>query len=76
MTLPRYVLIIDALALLAVALGYLLAFRPRLFRRGPPRPREADPARMIMLIAGVMLMAFALAMAILFTIFSLDTATA
>ena len=70
MTLSASTLIVDALALLAAAAGFAIAFRQNwvrgLVRRlsgGAPRaPRERakgeDPVHYAMIIAGVMLMAF------------------
>lgn len=83
--LSTYALIVDALALLGVAAGFCLAFRQswvrrtarRLSRRDPPsRPPGAqgeDPVQYAMVIAGVMLMAFAFLMAAFTTIYELMT---
>ncbi len=85
--LSTYALIVDGLALLALAAGFCLAFRQswlrrtarRLSRRDPlrphpPRPDGEDPVHYAMVIAGVMLMAFAILMAAFTTFFALLTA--
>jgi ABC-type Fe3+ transport system permease subunit len=86
--LSTYALIVDALALLALVAGFCLAFRQRwlrrtarrLSRRNPsapprrPRPDGEDPVQYAMIIAGVMLMAFAILMAAFTTFYELMTA--
>lgn len=87
MSLPLSVLLVDLAALLAVAAGFLLAFRQRTARRWlrrlfaprradppPARPRDRDPAHYAMIIAGVMLMAFGVLMALFTTAYELMTA--
>ena len=83
--LSPYALIVDALALLGLAAGFCLAFRQswlrrtarRLSRRGPParppRGEGEDPVQYAMVIAGVMLMAFAVLMAAFTTMYELMT---
>ena len=84
--LSPYALIVDALALLALAAGFCLAFRQtwlrrtvrRLSRRDPsarpPLDEREDPVQYAMVIAGVMLMAFAILMAAFTTFYELMTA--
>jgi drug/metabolite transporter (DMT)-like permease len=85
--LSPYALIVDALALLGLVAGFCLAFRQswvrrtarRLSRRDPARGRRSrgegeDPVQYAMVIAGVMLMAFAVLMAAFTTIYELMTA--
>jgi drug/metabolite transporter (DMT)-like permease len=82
--LSPYALIVDALALLALVAGFCLAFRQswvrraarRMSRRPPPAPRPEgeDPVQYAMVIAGVMLMAFAVLMAAFTTFYELMTA--
>ncbi len=87
--LSPYALIVDALALLALVAGFCLAFRQswvrrtarRLSRRDPaasrrPRAEGEDPVQYAMVIAGVMLMAFAVLMAAFTTFYELMTAPA
>lgn len=85
--LSTYALIVDGLALLALAAGFCLAFRQawvrrtvrRLSRRNPSAARRVrasgeDPLQYAMVIAGVMLMAFAILMAAFTTFYELMTA--
>jgi drug/metabolite transporter (DMT)-like permease len=85
--LSTYALIVDGFALLALAAGFCLAFRQswirrtgrRLSRGDPARPRRPraqgeDPVQYAMVIAGVMLMAFAVLMAAFTTAYELMTA--
>ena len=86
--LSPYALIVDALAFLALVAGFCLAFRQswvrrtarRLSRRDPStRPTRAegeDPVQYAMVIAGVMLMAFAILMAAFTTFYELMTVPA
>jgi drug/metabolite transporter (DMT)-like permease len=84
--LSPYALIVDALALLALVAGFCLAFRQtwvrrtarRLSRRGrsikPSLGEGEDPVQYAMVIAGVMLMAFAILMAAFTTFYDLIAA--
>ena len=84
--LSTYALIVDALALLALVAGFCLAFRQRWLRRTarrlsrrepstrPPPAEGEDPVQYAMVIAGVMLMAFAVLMAAFTTLYELITA--
>lgn len=81
-----HTLIVDALALLAMVAGFLIAFRQswvrrlvrRLSGRSSARPAEGapgeDPLHYAMIIAGVMLMAFGLLMFAFTTSFALFAA--
>ncbi len=82
--LSTYALIVDALALLGLIAGFCLAFRQRWLRRtarrlsrrkpgSAPPPRAEDPVQYAMVIAGVMLMAFAVLMAAFTTFYELMT---
>jgi drug/metabolite transporter (DMT)-like permease len=84
--LSSYALIVDALALLGLVAGFCLAFRQtwlrrtvrRLSRRDPSAARRVraqgeDPVQYAMVIAGVMLMAFAVLMAAFTTFYELMT---
>ena len=83
--LSPYVLIVDALALLAAVAGFLLAFRQswvrRLARRLSGRDRQPrrerpdaeDPLHYAMIIAGTMLMAFGILIFAFTTSFALFT---
>ena len=86
--LSPYALIVDALALLALVAGFCLAFRQKWLRRTARRlsrrnsaasRRERlegeDPVQYAMIIAGVMLMAFAILMAAFTTFYELMTAS-
>jgi uncharacterized membrane protein len=87
MNLSAYALAVDALALLAAAAGFAIAFRQawvrsivrRLSGRAPDMPRREreegeDPVHYAMIIAGVMLMAFGVIMFAFTTSFALLTA--
>lgn len=80
---PGYVFVVDAFALVLVALGFTMAFRQASFRRaiGRPKPHspsrrpdgaEDDPLTYILRIAGVMLMAFGIAIGGMLTLFNLS----
>ena len=85
--LSTYALIVDGLALLGLIAGFCLAFRQRWLRRTARRlsrrdpaasapPRAEDPVQYAMVIAGVMLMAFAILIAAFTTFYELITAPA
>ncbi len=80
---PGYVFVVDAFALVLVALGFTMAFRQASFRRAIGRPKppspsrrpdgaEDDPLTYILRIAGVMLMAFGIAIGGMLTLFNLS----
>lgn len=76
---PAYVLIIDLLGLVLVVTGFCMAFRQDLIRRifgWRSRPAVSarhrdDPITYILRIAGIMLMAFGVAIGGMFTFFTL-----
>lgn len=76
---PAHVLIVDVFSLILAVIGFCMAFRQGLVRRligRPPRPASAvneggDPLTYILRIAGVMMMAFGIAIGCMVTMFSL-----
>jgi len=90
MPLSAYTVAVLLLGILAAVAGFLLAFRQAMVRRlvrrlsgrDPAAPRRGtrdrgeDPVHYAMIIAGVMLMAFGLLMAVFTTAYELITATA
>lgn len=76
---PAYVLIVDVFGLILAVIGFCMAFRQGLVRRligRPPRTASAvnegdDPLTYILRIAGVMMMAFGIAIGCMVTMFSL-----
>jgi len=81
LAMPTVVIIVDLLGLLLIVLGFHLAFRQDLVRRwwsvsrheshSPARLRpltDQDPARYAMRISGVMILAFGVALSLLFTL--------
>ena len=76
---PAYVLIVDVFGLFLAVIGFCMAFRQDLVRRligRPPRPASSvnesdDPLTYILRIAGIMIMAFGIAIGGMVTMFSL-----
>lgn len=76
---PTYVLIVDVFALILAVIGFCMVFRQDFARRvigRPPRPASSvnasdDPLTYILRIAGVMMMAFGVAIGGMVTMFSL-----
>lgn len=79
---PAHVFVVDAFALVLVVVGFTMAFRQASFRRAIGRPKppstplrpdgaEDDPLTYILRIAGVMLMAFGIAIGGMLTLFNL-----
>ena len=79
---PAYVLIVDIFGLILAVAGFCMAFRQAFVRRligRPPLPTSSldeaddtgDPLTYILRIAGIMMMAFGVAIGIMVTLFSL-----
>ncbi|OCC24642.1 hypothetical protein MB02_03920 [Croceicoccus estronivorus] len=76
---PAYVLIVDVFGLILAVIGFSMAFRQDFVRRlvgRPPRPassvnENSDPLTYILRIAGIMIMAFGIAIGGMVTMFSL-----
>ena len=68
--------ILDLFGLVLVLLGFTMAFRQRFVRRllgwspAPHKSDAADPATYGLRIAGVMIMVFGFALAMMFTLFN------
>jgi len=75
---PAYVLIVDVFGLILAVIGFCMAFRQDLVRRligRPPRPassvgENSDSLTYILRIAGIMMMAFGIAIGGTVTMFS------
>lgn len=75
---PAYVPIVDGFGLILAVIGFCMAFRQDFVRRfigRPPRPatsnESGDPLTYILRIAGIMIMAFGIAIGGMVTMFSL-----
>ena len=76
---PAYVLIVDVFGLILAVIGFSMAFRQDFVRRlvgRPPRPaasvnENSDPLTYILRIAGIMIMAFGIAIGGMVTMFAL-----
>ncbi len=76
---PAYVLIVDVFCLILAVIGFCMAFRQEFVRRlvgRPPRPassvnENSDPLTYMLRIAGIMIMAFGIAIGGMVTMFAL-----